>query len=135
MESAGAHSARLALQLPVQRGDAPLSNPEVLNGVLSVAGHGRKWRARPVRFGNGHAICTRMNRWSKNGVLDRLLGHAQREPIVRIRLEAVALGSTIVKVRPGGTGPCDQTVRSPSAATGAAGPPRLIRLPRVQERP
>ena len=45
-----------------------------------------------------------MNRWSKNGVLDRVFQELQHAQIVRIRIEAVGLGSTIVKVHPDGTG-------------------------------
>jgi len=32
--------------------------------------YGCKWRGLPKRFGKWHTIYTRMNRWSKNGVLD-----------------------------------------------------------------
>ena len=45
-----------------------------------------------------------MNRWSKNGVLDRVFEHLQRKRIVRVKVEAMGLDSTIVKVRPDGTG-------------------------------
>jgi len=45
-------------------------------------------------FGNGHTVYTRMNRWSKNGVLDRVFGHLQREQVIRIRIEAPGLDST-----------------------------------------
>ena len=58
----------------------------------------------PKRFGNGHTIYTRMNRWSKNGVLDRVFEQLQREQIVRIKSEAVKLDSTTVKVHPDGMG-------------------------------
>ena len=80
------------------------SNRQVLNAILYVAEHGCKWRGLPARFGNWHTIYTRMNRWSKNGVLDRVFEHLQREQIVRIKLEAVSMDSTIVKVHPDGTG-------------------------------
>ena len=50
-----------------------------------------------------------MNRWSKNGVLDRVFEHLQREQIVRVKLEAVALDSTMVKVHPDGTGALKKT--------------------------
>ena len=53
---------------------------------------------------NWHTVYTRMNRWAKNGVLDRVFAHLQREQLLRIRLEAVSLDSTIVKVHPDGTG-------------------------------
>ena len=37
--------------LPVQRGNVKLSNRQVLNGILSVAELGCKWRGLPGRFG------------------------------------------------------------------------------------
>ena len=43
--------------------------------------------ALPKRFGNWHTIYTRMNRWSKNGVLDAVFEKLQREQLVRIRIE------------------------------------------------
>ena len=38
-----------------------------------------QWRGLPARFGNWHTIYTRMNRWSKNGVLDRVFEQLQRQ--------------------------------------------------------
>jgi transposase len=63
-----------------------------------------KWRGLPARFGNLHSIYTRMNRWSKRGVLDRAFEKLQTEQIVRIKIEAFSLGSTWIKVHPDGTG-------------------------------
>ena len=45
----------------------------VVNAILFVAENGCKWRSLPKRFGNWHTIYTRMNRWAKAGVLDRLV--------------------------------------------------------------
>ena len=135
MELTQAQYDRIAPQLPVQRGNVSVSNFRVLNAILHVAEHGCKWRGLPPSFGNWHTIYTRMNRWSKNGVLDRVFEHLQREQIVRIKLEAVSLDSTIVKVHPDGTGARKKTVPRPSAAPGAAGRPRFIWLPRMLERP
>ena len=90
--------------LPRQRGNVALSNLQVLNAILFVAENGCKWRALPKRFGNWHTIYTRMNRWAKAGVLDRVFERMQAAQLVRIRLEAVSLDSTIVKVHPDGTG-------------------------------
>lgn len=56
--------------LPRQRGNASLSNLQVVNAILYVAEHGSKWRGMPKRFGNRHTIYTRMSRWAKSGVLD-----------------------------------------------------------------
>jgi len=63
---------RIADCLPRQRGNVSLSHLQVLNAILYVAEQGCKWRGLPNYFGNWHTIYTRMNRWSKAGVLDRL---------------------------------------------------------------
>jgi transposase len=135
MEISEAHYARIEHCLPVQRGNVSLSNRQVLAAILYVAENGCKWRGLPHRFGNWHTIYTRMSRWSRNGVLDRVFEHLQREQIVRIKIEAVSLDSTIVKVHPDGTGALKKTARKPSASPAADGQPRFIWLPRMLERP
>ena len=135
MELTQAQYERIAPHLPVQRGNVSLSNQQVLNAILYVAEHGCKWRGLPARFGNWHTIYTRMNRWSKNGVLDEVFEHLQREQIVRIKLEAVSMDSTIVKVHPDGTGAPKKTAPHPSVDHAAVGPPKFIWLPRMLEPP
>ncbi len=120
---------------PRQRGNVKLTNLQLLNALLYVAEQGCKWRGLPKRFGNWHTIYTRMNRWSKSGVLDQVFEQLQREQIVRIRIEAVSLDSTTVKVHPDGTGALKKTDRRPSASRAADGPPRFIWLPQMLERP
>ncbi len=44
-----------------------------------------------------------MKRWSESGVLDRVFAELQQAQVVRIKIEAVSLDSTIVKVHPDGT--------------------------------
>ena len=131
MEITEAQYARIKVSLPVQRGNVSLSNLQFLNAVLYVAEHGCKWRGLPKRFGNWHTIYTRMNRWSKSGAMDRVFEKLQLEQIVRIRIEAFSLDSTLVKVHPDGTGALKKTVPSPSANLAADGPPRFIWLPRM----
>jgi transposase len=135
MEISEAQYRRIEPGLPRQRGNVSMSNLAVLNAILYVAEHGSKWRGLPKRFGNWHTIYTRMNRWSKNGVLDRVFERLQREQIVRIKIEAVKLDSTIVKVHPDGTGALKKTARKPSENPAADGPPRFIWLPQMLERP
>jgi transposase len=89
----------------------------------------------PKRFGNWHSIYTRMNRWSKRGVLDRLFAQLQREQLIRIKIEAVSLDSTIVKVHPDGTGALKKTALKPSANRAADGAPKFIWLPRMLDAP
>ena len=70
---------------PKQRGNVAVSNLDVLNAILYVAEHGCKWRGLPKRFGRWHTIYTRMNRWAKAGVLDRVFAALQEEQIIRTR--------------------------------------------------
>src|ERR1035438_2950028 len=79
MEITEAQYGRIKDVLPVQRGNVRLNNLQVLNAVLYVAEQGCKWRGLPKRFGRWHTIYTRMNRWSKNGVLDQVFEN--RRPI------------------------------------------------------
>jgi transposase len=116
---------------PTQRGNVTISNLDVLNAILYVAENGCKWRALPRRFGRWHTIYTRMNRWAKAGVLDRVFTALQEEEIIRINVETLSVDSTIVKVHPDGTGAEKKTARNPSAAREADGPPRFIWLPRM----
>src|SRR5476651_2690479 len=95
---------RIKDSLPTQRGNVSLTNLQVLNAILYVAEQGCKWRGLPGRFGRWHTIYMRMNRWAKNGVLNRVFEQLQLEQIVRIRIEAFSLDSTSVKVHPDGTG-------------------------------
>jgi len=121
--------------LPRQRGNVSLSNLQVLNAILYVAEQGCKWRAVPKRFGRWHTIYTRMSRWSKAGVLDRVFERLQHAQIVRIKIEAVSLDSTSVKVHPDGTGALKKTAHNPLANPAEDGLPRFIWLPRMLERP
>ena len=131
MEITESQYLRIADCLPRQRGNVSLSNLQVINAILHVAEHGCKWRGLPKRLGNWHTIYTRMNRWSKAGVLDRVFTRLQQEQIIAIKLEAVSLDSTIVKVHPDGTGALKKTVPNPSANPGEDGPQRFIWLPRM----
>ena len=135
MEITEAQYQRIACSLPRQRGNVTLHNLQLLNALLYVAEHGCKWRGLPKRFGNWHTIYTRMNRWSKSGVLDQVFEQLQREQIVRIRIEAVSLDSTTVKVHPDGTGALKKTDRKPLASRAGDGPPSFIWLPQMLERP
>ena len=134
MEITEAQFQRIESYLPVQRGNVSLSNLQVLNAILYVAEHGCKWRGLPKRFGNWHTVYTRMNRWSKSGVLDRVFEVLQQEQIVRIKIEAVSMDSTIVKVHPDGTGAKKKAYRNRSANPEEGGPPKFIWLPRMLER-
>ena len=80
------------------RGNVSMTNLQLLNALLYVVEHGCKWRGLPRDFGNWHTIYTRMNRWSKAGVLDRVFARLQEEQILAIRIEHVCLDSTQVRI-------------------------------------
>jgi transposase len=117
--------------LPRQRGNVSMGNLQIINAILHVAEQGCKWRGLPKRFGNWHTIYMRMNRWSKAGVLDRIFTRLQQEQIIQIKLEAVSLDSTSIKVHPDGTGALKKTARRPSENHEEDGQPRFIWLPRM----
>jgi transposase len=135
MEITPEQYTRIEAHLPTQRGNVSHENLNVINAILFVAENGCKWRALPKRFGNWHTIYTRMNRWAKAGVLDRLFAELQRKQLIRIKIEAVCLDSTIVKVHPDGTGALKKTVPRPSANPATAGVQKFIWLPRVLDAP
>lgn len=131
MELTESQFERIAHCLPRQRGNVGMTNLQVLNALLYVVEHGCKWRGLPKHFGNWHSIYTRMNRWSKAGVLDRVFARLQEEQILAIRIEHVCLDSTTIKVHPDGTGALKKTAHKPSAVPGAGVPPKFIWLPRM----
>ena len=134
MELTEAQYRHIAPCFPTPRGNVTLDNRQVLNAILYVAEHGCKWRGLPKPFGNWHTIYTRMNRWAKSGVLDRVFAQLQHLQIIRVKIEVVALDSTIIKVHPDGTGALKKTARKRLADPAAGGPPRFIWLPRMLER-
>jgi transposase len=113
MELTNAQYRQIESCLPTPRGNVTLDNRQVLNTILYVVEHGCKWRGLPKQFGNWHTIYTRMNRWSKSGVLDRVFTQLQQAQILRVKIKAVALDSTLVKVHPAGTGALKKRPASP----------------------
>jgi len=135
MEITPEQFARIEHCLPVQRGNVSMSNLQAINAMLYVAEHGCKWRGLPKRFGNWHTIYTRMRRWTHAGVLDRMFEELQRQQIVRIKIEAVSLDSTSIKVHPDAAGALKKTGRNQLVNPEADGIPKFIWLPRMLERP
>ena len=121
---------------PRQRGNVRVTNLQFLNALLYVAEHGCKWRGLPRRFGPWHTIYTRMNRSSKNGVLDQVFELLQREQTARIQNRVRQTGLHHGEGAPGRNrrfkknGP--QAMREDPVADGAA---RFIWLPQMLERP
>ena len=125
---------RISRHLPRQRGNVSMSNHQLVNAILYVTENGCKWRALPKSYGNWHTIYTRMNRWCKSGVLQKLFEALQFEGIIQIRMEAVCLDSTTVKVHPNGTGALKKPENKVLEDRGADSPQRFIWYPRLTVR-
>ena len=115
--------------LPRQRGNVKIQNLDILNGILYVLENGCKWRALPKEFGCWHTIYTRMNRWSKNGVLHRVFERLQRDGMMNVLITVMSLDSTSVRVHPDGTGALKKTAPKPSGVPAADSPPNFIWFP------
>ena len=131
MQLSAEQLAQIADLLARQRGNVSLDNLQVINAILYVAANGCKWRALPKHYGNWHTIYTRMMRWKRSGVLNRLFEQLQRRRLMQVRLEAISLDSTIVKVHPDGTSARKKTAHKALADPAAAGAQKYIWLPRM----
>jgi len=131
MELTQEQFTRIKDVMPVQRGNVSISNFAVLQAILYVAEHGCKWRGLPKRFGNWHTIYTRMNRWAKSGVLNTVFAELQKQEVIRVKVEAVSLDSTVIKVHPDGTGALKKTALKRSADQLEGGQQRFIWLPQM----
>ncbi|MDR0721407.1 MAG: transposase, partial [Treponema sp.] len=89
---------------PKQRGKVKIDNSRFLDALIYICENGGKWRALPATFGPGHTIYVRINRWAKNGVLERMFHALQKEPIPNRRIIVVSRDSTSVKAHPDATG-------------------------------
>ena len=81
-----------------------MSNINLINAILYVAENWCKRMGLPKEYGNWHTIYVRLKRWSKNKVLERLFIGLQKERIINVKMEALSIDSTTVKVYPDGTG-------------------------------
>lgn len=125
---------KIAKYLPTQRGNVSITNLQLINAILYVAENGCKWRALPESYGNWHTIYVRMNRWSKNGVLNRVFAALQTEGMIQINVKVVCLDSTSVKVHPDGTGALKKEGNKPSEGRAADSQRKFIWLPHLTER-
>jgi transposase len=116
---------------PRHRKPAVLSNLDVLNAILFVLENGCKWRALPKEYGNWHTLYVRMNRWAKNGLLQKVFLHLQQVGIIRVNVTLLSLDSTSVKVHPDGMGVLKKLDASQSVDRVEAGIPKYIWCPHL----
>jgi transposase len=98
---------------PKQRGNVKVDNNRFLDAIIYILENGCKWRALPEIFGPWHTIYVRINRWAKNGVLERIFKALQEEQIANNRIRVVSLDSSSVKVHPDAAGALKKTENRP----------------------
>lgn len=74
--------------LPPQplRGRKRSDDRRILNGILYVMQTGRNWHELPLRYGSYETAHRRLKQWSREGVLDTILGGIQNCNLKRDRL-------------------------------------------------
>ncbi len=122
---------RIRGYLPVQRGNVKTDNLTFIRALLYVAENGCKWRSLPSEYGNWNSVYKKANRWAKSGVLERVFAALQKEQIISINVEVLALDSTSVKLHPDAHGSLKKREGRPSGSQGAAGPPSFIWYPQM----
>lgn len=133
MEITNEQYQKIAKYLPVQRGNVKISNLQLINAILYVAENGCKWRALPKEYGSWHTVYVRLNRWSKNGVLERVFKGLQAEGIIEVRVKFICLDSTTVKVHPDACGALKKMENKRLEEAGADLQQKFIWLPRLTE--
>ena len=96
--------SKIEHHFPKSRGKVIIGNLVVINALLHIVYQGHSWRALPKSYGPWHTIYMRFNRWSKNGVLERVYKALQEEGFVPQTTEFAGLDSTSVSVHKHGTG-------------------------------
>jgi transposase len=94
---------------PKQRGNVKVHNSIFLDAIIYICENGCKWRSLPPSFGPWHTIYVRINRWAKNGVLERIFQALQEEHLTNNRITVVSLDSSSVKVHPDACGALKKT--------------------------
>jgi transposase len=87
--------SRIKDMLPGQEGDVGVTakdNRLFVNAVLWIAKTGAPWRDLPERFGKFNSVWRRFDRWSRNGVWERIFRELRDSD-----LEWLLIDSTITR--------------------------------------
>jgi transposase len=126
---------QIAHCFPVPRGNVSISNLTILNAILHIAESNCHWRKLPRHFGNWHTIYTRVNRWSKNGVLDRVFVQLQTARLLQVTVALSTVDKGPAAARTANTAAVPPSAADAAFAAHSGEPPRLVWLPRPVDRP
>jgi len=122
---------RISHLLPKQRGNVAIDNFTLLQGLLYAVENGGKWRRLPPIYGRWNSLYRRINRWAKNGVLERVFATLQQEKIIAVEVKVLAMDSTSSKLHPDAHGALKKTGGKPLENPAVDGTPRFMWLPRL----
>lgn len=60
-----------------RRGNQWEDHRQVLNGIFWILNSGAQWRELPERYGNWNSVYQRFSRWSRSGLIARILERLQ----------------------------------------------------------
>ena len=123
----------IAHLLPRQRGNVVGGNYTMADALLWMCRTGAPWRDLPECFGKWITVYQRSDRWSRNGVVERLFAALQEERTVAVEVRVLAMDSTSVKVhRHAAASP--KKGGGPSGCPGEDGTPKFTWYPTVRAR-
>jgi transposase len=131
MEISYEQFAQVEPYLPRQRGNVVHENLAIINAILWLAENDCKWSALPRRFGAWHTVYTRVNRWAKAGVLDRVFEQMQRMHLIRLRLEVVGSAEAAEAIHRS-EGSVRKRKRRSALMDLATEPPKFTWVPRIR---
>lgn len=120
---------RIEPYLPVQRGNVEIENITFVNAILYIVENGCKWRGLPKQFGKWNSVYQRCRRWAKSGVLQRLFIALQKEQIIAVNVEIMAIDSTSLKVHPDAHGALKKQASNPLERAAEDGTPNFMWCP------
>ena len=112
---------RIRPYFPKQRGNVAIPNFTLLQGFLYAIENGGQWRTLPSGYGNWNSLYRRINRWAKNGILERVSPTLQQEKIIRVKTEVPAMDSTSFRLHPDAHGALKKTGGNPLGNQGGVG--------------
>ena len=120
---------RIRKHFPVPRGNVRIGNYRFLHALLYVVENGCKWRALPRKYGKWNSVYQKAKRWQKSGVLQRIFIVMQKEKILSVKIEILALDSTSIKLHPDAHGALKKEENSPLGNQKEDGTPNFIWYP------
>lgn len=84
---------RLAPHFPLSHGVPRVDDRRVLSGIICIIRHGLQWRDAPAAYGPHKTLYSRLVRWSRLGVFDRIFAAltAGAGPPVQVMIDSTHL--------------------------------------------